>query len=42
MRERDNPKIMVVDDHEVNRELLNTFLSLQGYDVVEACNGVEA
>lgn len=34
--------ILVVDDHEDNRELLKAFLSGLGYDVVEACNGLEA
>lgn len=34
--------IMVVDDNEANRELLNFFLSGSGYYVIEACNGVEA
>jgi len=34
--------ILVVDDQEDNRELLNAFLSNLGYDVVEACNGLEA
>ena len=34
--------ILVVDDQEDNRELLNTFLSCLGYGVVVACNGLEA
>jgi CheY-like chemotaxis protein len=34
--------ILVVDDQEDNRELLNAFLSNLGYGVVEACNGLEA
>ena len=34
--------ILVVDDNETNRELLNVFLSASGYAVIEACNGVEA
>ncbi len=34
--------ILVVDDIETNRELLNVFLSGNGYTVIEACNGVEA
>ncbi len=34
--------ILVVDDSESNRELLNFFLSGNGYTVIEACNGIEA
>lgn len=34
--------ILVADDQEDNRDLLNTFLSFRGYVVVEARNGVEA
>jgi CheY-like chemotaxis protein len=33
---------MVVDDNEGNREILNLFLSSCGYNVIEACNGLEA
>jgi DNA-binding response OmpR family regulator len=34
--------VLVADDHEVNRKLLRTLLSAEGYDVVEAANGTEA
>ena len=34
--------ILVVDDHELNRELLSTYLSLGGYTVIEAIDGLEA
>ena len=34
--------IMVVDDHEGNRDVLHTFLTLYGYSVVEAENGSQA
>ena len=34
--------ILVVDDNDDNRELLNLFLSDTGYVVVEARNGLEA
>ena len=34
--------ILVADDAEDNREILNIFLSIMGYVVVEACNGLEA
>jgi CheY-like chemotaxis protein len=33
---------MVVDDYDLNRELLSVFLSARGYNVIEACNGLEA
>ena len=43
MSERDNEAvILVVDDYECNRELLNMFLSVNGYNVIEASNGLEA
>ncbi len=35
-------RIMVVDDHEVNRELLGQILETRGYDVVFASDGQEA
>jgi CheY-like chemotaxis protein len=34
--------ILVVDDNEVNREILSTFLGFSGYSVIEASNGLEA
>lgn len=34
--------ILVADDAEDNREILSIFLSILGYVVVEACNGLEA
>jgi CheY-like chemotaxis protein len=34
--------ILVVDDNESNRELLNAFLSGNGYNVIEARDGLEA
>ncbi len=34
--------ILVVDDHDVNRELLSIYLGSCGYNVIEASNGVEA
>jgi CheY-like chemotaxis protein len=34
--------ILVVDDQEDNRELLNAILSNRGYRVIQACNGLEA
>ena len=34
--------VLVADDHEINRKLLRTILKAEGYDVVEAANGVDA
>lgn len=34
--------IMVVDDLEGNREVLDMFLTASGYTVTDACNGLEA
>ena len=34
--------VLVADDLEVNRKLLRTLLTAEGYDVVEAGNGVDA
>ena len=34
--------ILVVDDQQDNREILNVFLNGLGYRVVEACDGLEA
>jgi CheY-like chemotaxis protein len=44
MSERENScgVILIVDDHEGNRELLHVFLSMNGYNVIEAGNGLEA
>ena len=41
-REKSYRVVMVVDDNECNRELLSVFLSRIGYNVIEACNGLEA
>ena len=35
-------KILLVDDMRLNRELAKDILELQGYTVIEACNGQEA
>ena len=43
MNKRDySPVILIVDDHEDNRDVLGTFLSSRGFKVMEACNGLEA
>jgi sigma-B regulation protein RsbU (phosphoserine phosphatase) len=34
--------VLVADDHEINRKLLRTLLSAEGYEVVEAANGTDA
>jgi phosphoserine phosphatase RsbU/P len=34
--------VLVADDHDVNRKLLRAILTTEGYDVVEAANGVDA
>ncbi|HVQ39477.1 MAG TPA: response regulator [Pyrinomonadaceae bacterium] len=36
------PVILVVDDQECNRDLLNTILGTMGYEVLVADNGVDA
>ncbi|MCZ7401919.1 MAG: PAS domain S-box protein [Candidatus Methanoperedens sp.] len=36
------PKVLVVDDNEDGRLLLTTLLTLNNYEVKEACNGIEA
>lgn len=36
------PRILVVDDHPVNREVARIMLQACGCEVVEACDGVEA
>jgi len=41
-RNDSNVVIMVVDDNECNREILNVFLSHVGYRVIEASDGLEA
>ena len=35
-------KILVVDDHQYNRDLLSFILHDEGYDCVEACDGLQA
>lgn len=35
-------KILIVEDHEVNRVLLRDILQYHGYEVIEAANGEEA
>ena len=35
-------RILVVDDQKLNRDLLKIMLEQQHYDVVTACNGIEA
>lgn len=44
MSKRDNyyGLILVADDNEGNRDVLNLFLSASGYRVLEACDGLEA
>ncbi len=34
--------VLIADDHDVNRKLLNAILSKAGYEVIEASNGVAA
>jgi CheY-like chemotaxis protein len=36
------PVALVVDDEKTDRTFLRTFLESDGYNVIEACNGVEA
>ena len=36
------PKILVVDDDEMNRDMLSRRLLRKGYEVVLAVNGAEA
>src|SRR5512133_3462361 len=36
-----NPRILVVDDHPDTLRLLETFLTLSGFDVVSAVNGAD-
>ena len=35
-------KIMIVDDHEEIREVIQVLLSNEGYQIIEAQNGKEA
>ena len=35
-------KALIVEDNPVNRELLRELLEMRGYEVEEACDGVEA
>ena len=41
-KERERPCILVVDDEDEIRELCRVNLEFEGYDVVEAADGVEA
>lgn len=34
--------VLIADDHDVNRKLLRTLLSAEGYEVIEAANGNDA
>ena len=36
------PRILIVDDNETNRDILQTRLSIHGYDLRQACDGEEA
>ena len=38
----DPPRILIVDDHETNRDILATRLATQGYDLCQATDGQEA
>jgi CheY-like chemotaxis protein len=38
----DPPRILIVDDHETNRDILATRLATQGYDLRQATDGQEA
>lgn len=35
-------KILIAEDHAINRELLRELLEARGYSVIEACDGQEA
>lgn len=35
-------KILVVDDHQTNRDIVRSFLQFEGYEVFEAHDGREA
>jgi two-component system cell cycle response regulator DivK len=41
-KDKSSHLILVVDDNEAIRGLLNAFLSDSGYNVIEACDGLEA
>jgi class 3 adenylate cyclase len=36
------PRILIVDDNEMNRDILVTRLNTQGYELLQACDGEEA
>lgn len=36
------PKILVVDDEEMIRDMINDILAPLGYEIIQACNGLEA
>ena len=38
----DPPRILIVDDHETNRDILAKRLATQGYDLCQATDGQEA
>ena len=38
----DPSRILIVDDHETNRDILATRLATQGYDLCQASDGEEA
>ena len=38
----DPPRILIVDDHETNRDILATRLATQGYELCQATGGEEA
>ena len=42
MNENESIKVLVVDDEQDIRTLLNIYLKRLGYEVVEAADGVEA
>ena len=38
----DPPRVLIVDDHETNRDILAKRLATQGYDLCQASDGEEA
>ena len=34
--------VLIADDHDINRKLLRTILTAEGYEVTEAANGIDA